>query len=966
MNHNKFRTLLKYYLSCMDAEQATQLKLRLNQEYQTFMRPNQGAQELLFSQGLPELEVSLSDSRERKFIVERSADGESLVDLHYGFPIFKDEKDMISPLFYVEVAANFNSDQNLRLFPKIKNFSVNRAHFIGRYSAEEIEGICDELEGEFGSFEARLNAVQKYVPTFNSLIGVPILFRTNKGGMKDKLRYELLQLFKKDDIFGEQTALKHYVLDSKGAPEVQKKGSPAILEISTLNEQQEDAVTKGLQAPLTVVTGPPGTGKTQVVTALIASAIHNNQTVLFASNNNMPVDGVYQRLGFSMGSVGNWTMRLGNQAKTEECQKNLLALLERLRGIAFNKQDLDQETEKFYEIEHEIEHTLAGLRQARALQEKIGELYSKEISILQNLPENWDQQFKDKAPTLLADLRKYQKHSAPGVGLWLRRVLQGLDIFKDKHNGLLSMIASDVDLSGMLLIDEDWDDALKKARQTAECLSCHHNWAFCISQRRQLESKIAQLPSVADLHKLKKEKTALSQKLFDGEWLARVFDNQKDVIEAANNYFKDVGDLSAGRFKRLRKSLDDLKRFFPVWITTNQSVNNSFPLQAELFDLVVIDEAGQCDIPSVLPLLYRAKRAVFIGDPEQFRHITALKDDVEHALAKAMQLEDTADEWSYIRRSAFDRAFAATDCAAFLKQHYRCHPDVIEFSNHNFYDGKLVAQTTADQFNKLPIEENGLIWHHTTGSVAKEQKGAWNPNEVKKAVEVFDKWEQQGLFAEPDLTYGIITPFRRQVAELNKAFSARPWFKAVESRFTIGTAHSFQGSECDVLVYSPVVAENMERHLVKFAAAQDDLLNVTVTRAKNLLYIIGDIQACQNVSPGTPLCELASYADRLQKRQRHPLNAAEKALANILDELKLSYILQYEIGGYRLDFLVNAASGQRYDVEVDGDIHLTASAVEHDARRDAYVKSQGVKVLRFSARDIVYKPHIIKDLMARI
>jgi len=966
MDQKKFRTLLKYYLSCMDAEQATQLKLRQNQEYQTYIRPNQGMQEQLFMQGLPELHITLSSDRERKFILERSADGESLVDLHYGFPILKDEKDVISPIFYVEVAANFASDQALCLFPKVKNFSVNRAHFLGRYSAEEIDGICEELEGEFGSFEARMNAAQKYIPNFNSLIGAPILFRTNKGGMKDKLRYELLQLYKSDDLLSKQTALKHYVQGSKGAPEIQRKGSPPILEISTLNEQQEDAVRKGLQAPLTVVTGPPGTGKTQVVTALIASAIYNNQTVLFASNNNMPVDGVHQRIGQSMSSVGNWTMRLGNQAKTEECQKNILGLLECLRGVAFNKQDADQEADKFFEIEYQIEQALAGLEQARALQGKIGELYVKEAAILQKLPEYWDQQFTDKDPSLLSNFKKYQKHSTPGISLWLRRMLQRADAFRERHNALLSGTAADVDFSTMLLIDESWDDALKKARKTAECLTLHHNWAFCISQRRQLEAKIAKLPSVADLYELKKEKTALSQRLFDNKWLENVTTNQKDVIEAANNYFKDVGDLSAGRFKRLRKSFDDLKRFFPVWITTNQSVNNSFPLQAELFDLVVIDEAGQCDIPSVLPLLYRAKRAVFIGDPEQFRHITALKDDIEHALANAMQLEDSIDDWSYIRRSAFDRAFAVTDCAAFLKQHYRCHLDVIEFSNYNFYDGKLVAQTSANQFNKLPIQESGLIWHHTPGSVVKEQKGAWNPSEVKKAVEVFDKWAQQGLFTAPDLTYGIITPFRRQVAELAKAFSSRPWFKAVESRFTIGTAHSFQGSECDVLVYSPVAAENMERHLVKFAAAQDDLINVTVTRAKNLLYIIGDIQACQKVSPGTPLCELANYAEKLQKRQRYPLNAAEKGLANILDEVGLNYIPQYEIRGYRLDFLVNAASGQRYDVEVDGDIHLTASAVEHDARRDAYVKSQGLKVLRFTAREIVHKPQIIKNLLLRI
>ncbi|MFO0456774.1 MAG: AAA domain-containing protein, partial [Alphaproteobacteria bacterium] len=266
----------------------------------------------------------------------------------------------------------------------------------------------------------------------------------------------------------------------------------------------------------------------------------------------------------------------------------------------------------------------------------------------------------------------------------------------------------------------------------------------------------------------------------------------------------------------------------------------------------------------------------------------------------------------------------------------------------------------------LPIQETGLIWHHTAGTVVKEEKGAWNPAEVQKATEVFEKWAQQGLFTVPNLTYGIVTPFRRQVAELTKAFSGLPWFKAVEGRFTIGTAHSFQGSECDILVYSPVVAENMEKYLIKFASAQNDLVNVTVTRAKNLLYIIGDMNACQKISPDTPLYKLANYAEKLQKRIKHPLNFTERAFANILDELKLSYIPQYEIGQYRLDFLVNVASGQGYDIEIDGDIHLTADAVEHDARRDAYIKNHGLEVLRFAARDITHRPHIIKELLARI
>lgn len=971
MDQTKFQALLKYYLSCMDAEQAMQLKLRRNQEFQTYIFPDKGSEEQLFSQALPELKIRLSSVQEENFILHRSADEETVIDLHYGFPIFIDERDMIAPLFFVEVAANLDGDI-LTLLPKVKNLSVNRSYFLNHYNTEEIQEICDDLEGEFGSFAARMNAVKKYVPS-SALIDTPILFRTNRGGIKDKLRYELRQLFKNNDALSKQSALKFYVQGSKNNQELRNKKSPSILEISTLNEQQEDAVCKGLQVPLTVITGPPGTGKTQVVTALIATAFFHEQTVLFASNNNMPVDGVYQRLGMSMRSLGNWTMRLGNQAKTEECQKQISSLLERLGSVVWNRQELEQQTARYYEVEHKIELVRAGLKRARLIHESISDLYSKEAALLHKLPKNWEQQFKDKDPAFRenAVIKKYKRLSAAGISLWLRRKLWGLDVFREKHNALLKSIFSEdvsyTDLFSLVLISENWDEALKKARATAEYVALHQNWTMCITERRQLEAQMTELPSVMDLKKLKDEKESVSQILFDKKWLGNIAEHQKQAMEATNNYFKDADDLSPGRFKRMRKSFDELARFFPVWITTNQSANNSLPLQEGLFDLVVIDEAGQCDIPSVIPLLYRAKRAVLIGDPEQFRHITLIKDDTEHAIAKATEVENVISDWSFKRRSAFDRAFSASDSASFLKQHYRCHPDIIEFSNQNFYKGKLVTQTNLNkQSNYLPIQESGLIWHHTDGTIIKEEKSAWNPSEVKKTVEIFDKWEQQGLFTVPNLTYGIVTPFRRQVAELNKAFSRLPWFKTVESRFTIGTAHSFQGSECDVLMYSPVVAENMEKYLVKFASAQNDLINVSVTRAKNLLYIIGDINACQKVSPDTPLYKLANYAEKLQKRKKHPLNAAEHALAKIMDELKLSYISQYEIGQYRLDFLVNAESGQGYDVEIDGDIHLTADAVEHDARRDAYIRNQGLKILRFTARDVIYRRQIIKQLLARI
>lgn len=978
MDLKDFQSLLKYYLSCLDAEEATHLKLRKNQEYKThiFIKADEGEQ--LFSQDLPELKIPITDLRQKGFIEKRAPDQETLIDLYYGFPILLDEKDMLAPLFFIEVEARFSGGKILCLLPKANSLSINRMHFINRYDVEETQRICEELEGEFGSFAARMKATETYIPslaaeTKSHWMTTPILFRTNLNSSKSGLRYDLTYLLKNENALWEKTALRSLVQGKHCEIEQDQAQRQHILEISALNTQQETAVVNGLQADLSVVTGPPGTGKTQVVTALLASAVFANKTVLFASNNNMPVDGVYDRLGKSMETVGNWILRLGNQQKRDACYKTIFMLLERLKGLDRSKHSLDQEIEKLLGVEHDISRVNNGLKRAHDLEKEIDKLYSKENAIVQKLPTNWLAQFATTDPTVIdhIQVKKLKRLSAPGIFLWLHRHLFGMEAFKEKHNALLTTIITKhknlTACEGRLLIDEDWGEAVKKARATVRCLILHQDWVAWISRRRSQEAQIARCPSITDLSELKEKKSVISRALLDQYWLKNIWVSTHHAIEALNHYFKDIDDYEAGRHKRLEKSLSLLKRFFPIWITTNQSVSAVIPPQAALFDLVVIDEAGQCDIPSIIPLLYRAKHAVIIGDPHQFKHITSLRGDLEHAIAQKTGIVDILDRWSFTKRSAFDCAFSIAQCASFLKQHYRCHPDIIEFSNRTFYEGRLVTQVPLSQFQRhLPIEENGLVWHHTKGQAFKAQKGAWNPAEVNKAAEIFDRFAQQGLFSIPDVTYGIITPFRKQVEEMRKKLSSFRWFKSIESSFTIGTAHSFQGSECDILIYSPVITEGLDKHLIEFAAAQPDLINVTVTRAKNLLYIVGDLDACQSAPSQTPLYQLAAYAEERRQYRQIPLNKIEKITAGILDELKLVYVPQYPLGSYRLDFLVNAPSGERYDLEIDGDIHLTAKAVQYDERRDAYVTNQGFKILRLSARDIFHKPEIIKERLMRI
>ncbi len=976
MNKKTFQSLLKYYLSCMDAEEATQLQLRKNQENKTYIFLQGDGEETLFSKDLSQLDLPITQKQHKDFIERKAPNSETVIDLYYGFPVFVDEKDMLSPLFFMEVTAEFSDANTLRITPQEKRLTVNRKHFIQDYNLVETQRICEELEGEFGSFAARIKAAESYIPSLagkeeGAWIDRPILFRTNHNSSRSGVRYDLTCLLKDEEAHTKDTALRYFIHGHNKDSLI--KISPPVLEIAPLNVQQEDAIVKGLTEPLSVVTGPPGTGKTQVVTALLASAVYNNETILFASNNNKPVDGVYHRLGQGTGTIGNWLMRLGNLDKRRECYASISSLLERAGTSNLEGISLDKEIEELFSLGQDIIKAQASLDKARLLQEDVTKLHNKENTIEQELPQNWTQQFVKSDPVALNQtvLKKVKKQSHPGFWLWVCRKFFDPEKFRNEHNALLTKLCGDnpilSEYESFLLLDEDWDEAISKAQQTTRHMQDHQNWVAYIQKRRNLEEKIVQHSTISDVFELKRQKSKASRTIFEKWWLDNIRNSTKEATESFKNYFKDIDDYGPGRHKRLEKSLSALKRFFPIWITTNQSTSAIMPPLDSLFDLVVIDEAGQCDIPSIIPLLYRAKRAVIIGDPQQLQHITSLKDDLEHMIVKKLDLENVADEWSFTRRSAFDRSFASTQCTSFLKQHYRCHPDIIEFSNLNFYDGKLVEQIALSQFqNRLPIEENGLIWHNVTGKALKARSGAWNPAEIAKTVETFERWAAQGLFSMPNITYGVITPFRRQADEMRRALSRSSWYESAKNRVTIGTVHSLQGSECDVLIYSPVVADGMDDYLVKFAATQKDLINVTVTRAKNLLYIIGDLHACQKAPPDTPLHQLAIYAEKLRKQKQYPLNEAEKAMSRVLDELEMSYVPQYILGQYRLDFMLNAPSGDRYDLEVDGDIHLTADAVKHDEMRDVFVENKGFKILRFSACDVMYKPELIKDRLMRV
>jgi GTPase SAR1 family protein len=129
-------------------------------------------------------------------------------------------------------------------------------------------------------------------------------------------------------------------------------------------------------------------------------------------------------------------------------------------------------------------------------------------------------------------------------------------------------------------------------------------------------------------------------------------------IDASEKLEKYIEDYSLWKqlVREQESEIQELLSFFPIWVVTNLSAKNSLPLKENLFDLLVIDEASQCDIASALPLFYRAKQVVIIGDPKQLKHISLLRESEDKKVASENKISELYLDYAYSKNSLYDIA----------------------------------------------------------------------------------------------------------------------------------------------------------------------------------------------------------------------------------------------------------------------------------------------------------------------
>lgn len=969
MDSTRWQRLVSYYRSCVSAENTTDAQFQLANDGRDFVHV---FNEKCISDGTGMLEFGDRDESFRSFM-QVARWGKAPATYFYGFPC-RIEGQFIRPIFIFDVEETA-SDAG-RAFVVQSNQPRFNAAGLGsllqeerRQAAQTLSDCWDENKPLYANVDATLQRLQAILPNlnrndlFSNWDGV--FFRAIDSTYTRGLEQELMEL----EDGSSPNPVWELVLDRSSQPI--DASEQEILEITPLNDEQRRAVKSAFANTLTVVTGPPGTGKSQIVLNVIANAIERGETVLFGSRINKAVDVVVDRLS----SMFSLPVILQHKAQGMPFADKLFQALS--RASSQNKEALDRE---ILDVESELERIRRGEQQAYLTlnhivnrRNRIRQTEAAMEDLLAEVPEaiattlrpyeapRAGQSLADRLAMLEETLREAER---PTLMTQIRAIL-GKPLDKRLQEAAASLLLEMPACCAYLPTTSvgDCQEVASIARPVAHWLGLNLELLKLANQNWN-EPRIDLLR--ARIASAQKRAVGLNIDRVGLLMQRRLMNLTPGQRRAVSDYAVNIRALQSGYAgedmePQLRRASTDafrngIRAAFPAIAVTNLSVRSVAPLTPNAVDLVVIDEASQCDMASALPLLYRGRRALVIGDPEQLQHISHLRQADDARLRNNAALISMDDQRLAYSNSLFNIAQGTIGSGAYftqLNEHYRSREEIIGFSNRHFYGSSLAIHTDYRE-HPLVTSANAITWHHIEGNTVRPQGGsAVNDAEAQAVVRLLQEIVSMTA-SQPELrpSLGVVTPFREQARKIHEL--AGRSIDGVELQgleFVVGTAYSYQGDEKDIMIFSPVISRNAPDSTVRFVGNTPNLFNVAITRARAELHIVGDRTACEQ--SGSFLFEFVRYVDSLQsgrppEQTQQPFESHwEEVFHNALKDAGVYTFSQYHFDQYKLDLAIPESM---IDIEVDGarwHRNLDGSRVLSDLKRDTHLTSRGWRVKRF-------------------
>jgi hypothetical protein len=653
-------------------------------------------------------------------------------------------------------------------------------------------------------------------------------------------------------------------------------GGDAVQTPLPLNRTQREAIARSRTESITVVSGPPGTGKSHLVAAVAIDEIARGNSVLIATQSDYAAGVIADLLGRNPGPR---FVRFGNRESREtvaaELGDGLAQPLSSSQYDALNKaaEEMGQRADRLRRtisqlLTRETEFT-AGLRQR-----------DLNLTVASQAPGVLDPDFDlDVAQRLLA-----RAGSRSGL------VSQWRGVRAEKELRRVTNASPGATLEDMgFAIEAGMGESAVRRGLAGGGLSLDAAWA-------ELEDADEQW------------RTAIGRAV-EAKRRARRNGQRRSTRAVAAL----ASALRSGRVRRRRMlrdlSANDFLDVLPLWIGTLQDIDDTLPVAPAVFDVVVFDEASQIDQMRAAPGLARAKRAIVVGDPRQLRHVSFVSDDAMIEAAAAADLVGDEARILDVRRNSLFDAAASVSSVTWLDEHFRSVPHIIAFSDTTFYRGNLRLMTQ----HPRTATEDAI----RTIRVA----GKRNEQGVNAAEIVTVLGEVQRLAEAGARSIGIVSPFRAQADALEEAVleSFGPE-DVVRLGLRIGTVHAFQGSERDIVIASLAIGPTDAPGSLRFMQ-NPNLFNVMVTRAKREMVVVTSVD--DSDLPSGLLADYLRHAEHapLPWIAATPPRGWVAAIHTELNGYRLPVVANYPVAGWSVDLAIGdkeAAIGVECVVHPDG------------------------------------------------
>lgn len=525
-----------------------------------------------------------------------------------------------------------------------------------------------------------------------------------------------------------------------------KKIKPRKIYIpASLSDAQSESIFKKDSSPISLILGPPGTGKSFTIACLTLDAICHDQSVLIISKNSQATRVISNIIENQFNIKGKLV-----KADNQRYKRGLASRLSKMINWSTrNIFPISRTLNKIHVLQEIIYETINKIIETEATEIEWGKFYSKNNNGFFSL-------FKDK-------WIQYKKSKTDLV--WK---LNGNLIVKKKQKNKL------VEKYIINKLDVKFNSALKLYR---------------------------------------------------------------------TGFIKLVNALKEDNYTKLNERIHTLDfglilNALPIWLTTTKQISGHLPLTANLFDLVIIDEASQCDIASFIPVIHRARSMIVVGDPQQLNHVSFLSDSKQRDLRTKYDLRENLP--NYRIDSVIDwtnKLLISQDQVSFLNDHYRSKPSIINFSNQKFYNQQLNILRSYPSIDN----EQSVYINYVDG--LRDEKGI-NEAEADAVLKEIQNLVKNYNYIDKKIspTIGVSSPIRSQVnyikSKVNDIFTNEVIRK---HKILIGTPYHFQGEERDHVFISLAIDATSHFASINYLN-KEDVFNVLISRARNKQHIFSSIK----------------------------------------------------------------------------------------------------------------------------